>query len=328
MVRRIDAYSHVQTEEILDRLDTVHNNIEIDNFRNAPRLFRREERIDHLDKYSIDKQIISQAVPIWYDADPAKVFDVVKFANDEIRRVADEYPDRFVPIGTLPFLEEKYIDEVNRCVKDLDMVGVQILSHINGAHLDSQRFRPFWETVNELEVPVWIHPQLYQWHDFETRDTWIYKMLGWPFDTSVAVVRLVLNGVLDQFKNVKLITHHLGGVIPYLEERMLSWVQTRSEDPEMHTDVDLAELSEPVESYFERVYGDLAISCRGKKQTLRCGYEFFGEDNTLFGVDYPFGPQEGEYWMDQTISVLEDMDFSRSQKEKIYHKNIEELLNI
>lgn len=325
----IDANSHVVSEAVLDELEKVHPNAELDSLRNAPRMLAVDERVEYLDRHGIDRQVINLVTgPMWYGADPEEAIDAVRLANDEIRRITDEYPDRFIPVGTVPFLTGEYVEETRRCVKELGFYGVQTLSNISGRLLDDDEFEPFFETMNDLDVPLWIHPQLHDWHDFDDGSTWIYKMLGWPFDTSVAIARLIFSGVLDRHENVEIVSHHLGGTLPYLVGRVRSWYRTRREEPELYNNPVMANLSEPLDAYFDRIYGDTAVSSQGEAYPLRCGYEFFGADNVVYSADYPFGPDEGEYWAGEIIPLVDELDIPESHKRKIYSENIERLLDL
>jgi len=325
----IDACSHILSEAVLDELEQHHSTVELSSLRNAPRLFDVDGRIDYLDRHGIDRQVINLAAPnMWHGADPEDCLSATRLANDEIRRIADEHPDRFIPVGTVPFLTGEYVDEVTRMVEDLDLHGVQIFSNINGKMLDAEEFEPFWAAVDDANVPVWIHPQLHDWHDYDESETWIYKMMGWPFDTSIALARLVFSGLMDRYENLEIISHHLGGAFPYWVGRIRSWYQTRQEEPELYTNPALADLSEPLDSYFDRIYGDTAVSSQGETYPLRCGYEFFGADNVLYGADYPFGPNKGEYWAETIIPAVDELDIPTDHKQQIYSENIKRLLDI
>ena len=325
----IDSASHILTQDVLDELDEIHPSAELDSLRNAPRMFAVDERVEYLDRHGIDRQVINLAAPmIWRGLDPEDALAATRLANDEIRRVADEHPDRFIPVGTLPFLSGEYAEEARRCVEELDLHGVQTFSNINGRMLDDEAFEDFYATVNDLSVPIWIHPQVYDWHDYDDPYTWIYKMLGWPFDTSVAVARLVFCGVMDRHENLEIITHHLGGTLPYLVGRVRSWYQTRQEEPELYMNPAMADLSEPLNTYFERIYGDTAVSSQGETYPLRCGYEFFGPDNVLYSADYPFGPDKGEYWAEQIVSVIDKLDVPEDHKRRIYSENLKRILDL
>jgi aminocarboxymuconate-semialdehyde decarboxylase len=328
MRNRIDAYSHVFTREVEEAfldLDPSHG-------KHKPNLLYHEnvdERIDHLDRIGVDKQVITMTGQrIWPNVDPADGIEATRLANDEVRRYADTDPDRFVPVGTVPFLTGEYIDEFERCVNDLDLAGIQIFTNANGKPLDHDDFDAFYAAVDDADVPIWIHPLDSEWYpDLDADDYWLYAMMGWPFDTGLAIGRLVFSGVLDRFENLEIVTHHLGGVLPYLEERMRSWVETRQEYGDAYTGAEsIQALSEPIDAYFDRVYADTAVSSRGLTHTLASGLEFFGEDNILFGADVPYGPGGGTKWLETTIPTIEEWDVPERTKRKIFSENVESLL--
>jgi len=182
--------------------------------------------------------------------------------------------------------------------------------------------------MDDLGVPVWIHPALPASLPIDEGWAWIQKMLAWPHDTSVAVARLLFSGVLERHRNVEIVTHHLGGTLPYLVGRLRSWYRTRREEPQLYANPTMADLSEPLEFYLERVYGDTAVSSVGESYPLQCGLEFFGVDNVLFGYDYPFGPDRGEYWAGTIQEAIDDLDVSEAEREKIYAGNLEQLLGL
>jgi len=325
----IDSASHILSHDVLDKLEESHSSIELTSLRNAPRLFAVDDRISYLDRHGIDKQIINLAGPnMWHGVDPDDAIEATRLANNEIRRIADEYPDRFVPVGTVPFLTGEYVDEARRCVEELGFHGIQIFSNINGRMLDNEAFEPFYETVDDVDVPLWIHPQLHDWHDYDQGSTWLYKMMGWPFDTSIALARLIFSGVLDRHENIEVVSHHLGGALPYWVGRVRSWYQTRREEPELYSNPEIYDLAEPLDAYFDRIYGDTAVSSQGEKYPLRCGYEFFGEDNVVYSADYPFGPDKGEYWAETIIPLIDELDIPEAHKEMIYSGNIKRLLDL
>lgn len=325
----IDAYSHVTSERTLDALEAVHPSAELDSLRTAPRMVAVDERVEHLDRHGVDRQVVSQ-VPsaMWGGVDPGELVEPTRVANDEIRRIADEHPDRFVPIGHVPSLAGEYVEEARRCVEELDLHGLQVFSNVEGQALADPAFEEFWATVDHLGVPVWIHPALPHGVDIDEGWAWIYKMLAWPHDTSVAVARLLFSGVLERHRNVEIVTHHLGGTLPYLVGRLNSWYRTRREEPELYANPTMADLSEPLEFYLERVYGDTAVSSVGESYPLRCGLEFFGVDNVLFGYDYPFGPDRGEYWPGTILAAVDDLDVSEAEREQIYAGNAKRLLGL
>ncbi len=324
MVNRFDAFSHVLPAAVVDRLAEVHPTEELRTFGASRQLTDIGKRLRDMETYGVDRQIINIAAPhLWHGVDPDAALDVVRFANDEIRRIADEHPDHFVPVGTLPFLTDDYLDEFDRCVDELGMPGVQIFTNVSGRPLDDPAFRPFFERADAAGAPIWLHPQLIESYDWI--DDYIdHKMLGWPFDTTLAASRLIFGGVLDDCPDLRVVLHHAGGMLPMVDERIESFAQTRRED-EMYVE-DTGSTERPIPAYFEQFYADTAVSPRRSDHAVRAGLALFGPERTLFGADYPFGPEEGRFWLEHTVDVIDAMDLDDATREAIYADNVERLI--
>jgi uncharacterized protein len=144
---------------------------------------------------------------------------------------------------------------------------------------------------------------------------------GWPYETSVAMSRLVLSGIFDRHPKLKVITHHLGGMIPYFDKRIengmaLLGTRTQTED---YSGI-LASLKRPVMEYFHMFYADTALL--GASNGLPCGLDFFGVDNVVFASDAPFGP------IADTRDGVVRLSLQKTQLEAICHRNAEKLINM
>jgi len=241
---------------------------------------------------------------------PADAVKLAKTANDELADLVAKYPDKFVAaVACLPMNDvDASLKEAERAIKQLGLKGVQIYSRIRGETLDKPKFKPLYELMARLNLPIWIHPTT----DAEL-DTG--GILGWPFETATAMYRLVLSGVFNDFPDIKFITHHAGSMIPFFEKR-LRWLLYPSRVPEG--------IKDPIE-HFRKFYNDTAIY--GSTPGLMCAYAFFGADRLLFGTDAPLsGPKYG--LTQETIESIEQMTISDEEKEKIFHKNAREMLSM
>lgn len=327
-MERIDVYSHVMPTAVFEEYKRIQPGADPPPLVDDPILRDDgiDQRLELLDAYDVGTQVISLTLPrVSDETEPGDVLELTRLANDEVRRIADDHPDRFVPIATVPFLEAEYVDEVERCLDDLDMAGLQVDSNVNGRMLDEEAFYPVYERVNDADVPLWIHPTMTDWHDYDERESFLYRMIAWPFDTSMAVLRLIYKGVLDEFENLELVAHHLGGVLPYLEERMRNWTGGRVDHPERYPPDALPWFEGDLDDYLARVYGDTAVFSTGLTHALRSGYEFFGPDNVIFGFDFPYAREEE---LANTIAAIDAMDVPTADKEKIYAGNAERLLGL
>ncbi|MFP9191219.1 amidohydrolase family protein [Natrialbaceae archaeon A-CW1-1] len=325
MVERIDGYAHIMPQSFLKAMGDVQSGQELRTLENAPHLWDVQKRLSDLDQFGIDKQVIMLArPPIWQQVNPEVGRQLVKRANNEVWRITADNPDRFIPVATLPFGGEQSVAEFDRCITDLGMAGVQIYPNIDGKPIESDIYDPIFKRANDLNVPIWIHPQLHDWYD------WIdeymeHKMLGWPFDTSVTLSRMIFTGVFDTYPDLNIVAHHMGGMIPFFGERIISFYETRKQYPEIYPDTDLSHLSRPIESYFDQIYVDTAISA--SSVAFRCGLDFFGSENMVFGVDYPFGPNAGRQWTANTTDLIDKLDLDQQAEQNIYSENLKKLLN-
>jgi aminocarboxymuconate-semialdehyde decarboxylase len=155
----------------------------------------------------------------------------------------------------------------------------------------------------------------------------IWWTLGWPYETSVAMAHMVFGGLFDRHPGFKLITHHMGGMIPYFEGRVgPGWDQlgTRTSDEDYRPLIAgmKAKGKRPVD-YFRLFYADTALF--GALEATKCGLAFFGPHRTLFASDAPFDPEGGGQYIRDTIRIIERLDLSPAQREAVYEGNLRRL---
>jgi len=177
----------------------------------------------------------------------------------------------------------------------------------------------------ELDLPVWLHPaRTADMTDYVTEKKSRFEMwwcFGWPYDTSVAMTRLVFSGLFDRHPGIKIITHHLGGMIPYFDGRVgagLDVLGARTSD-EDYSQV-LPALKRPHLDYFHDFYGDTALF--GGRHGLACGLDFFGADHVVFATDTPLGP------IRPTIDAVDRLGLAPAERDKILAGNAARLLKM
>ncbi|MBP2249839.1 aminocarboxymuconate-semialdehyde decarboxylase [Halarchaeum solikamskense] len=319
----IDGYTHVLTEEFFD---TITEEFGFQGLDGRPDfLWDIEQRKVDMADYGVDKQIITLALPTMFQGmEHDLALEITKLANDEIRRLADEH-EEFIPVGTIPKVSEAFMAEFDRCVEDLGMVGVQMFSNIDGRPLDDPAFRPLFERAAATDTPLWMHPQLWKWYDWAS-EYMEHRLFGWPFDTTLALSRLVFGGVMEEFPDLELVSHHGGGMVPFYGERIAMFYRQRQNYPENYAGFheNAAELSKPAEAYFERFYADTAVS--GSAPAIDCASSFFGSGNVLFGTDYPFSPERGRETVELTIEAVENTHLDEAAREDVYAGNLRDLI--
>ena len=183
-----------------------------------------------------------------------------------------------------------------------------MFTSIAGRPLDDAAYRPVFAEMAKLDLPIWLHPgRTAAMTDYAGEAKSRYEMwwcFGWPYDTSVAMSRLVFSGLFDRHPAIKIVTHHCGGMIPYFDGRVgagLDVLGSRTSD-EDYSKV-LSSLKRPHLDYFRDFYADTAMF--GGQYGIACGLEFFGPDKVVFATDTPLGP------IKPTIEVIDRLGLER-----------------
>jgi predicted TIM-barrel fold metal-dependent hydrolase len=335
-VRKVDVFNHIYPTAYFDRMLAVAPHFKDigKRMRNVPMLVDLDERFRVMDRFDDYQQVLSIATPpIEVFAKAADAIELAKLANDGMAELVGRYPDRFPAfVASLPLNDpDAALAELHRSIGELGARGVQIFSNINGRPLDEPDFLPLFDAMATYDLPLWLHP--YRGPDVsdyasEPRSKFeIWWALGWPYETSVAMARLVFAGLFDRHPGLKIITHHMGAMAPYFEGRLgPGWdqlgVRTSDEDyPAL-----LRRLHKRPLDYFRMFYADTAVF--GAYDATVCGLKFFGADRVLFASDAPFDPERGPMFIRETIAILDRLPMSDDERERIYWRNATHLLKL
>ncbi len=322
----IDAYAHVFPDPLIDALLAVRPSPELLGLRQqSPYLRDAERRLAYLDRVGIDRQVLVLArPPVWLGLPRTSVHRLTRIANDSIAGFCAAHPDRFIGVGVLPVVDEVMIQELERLRTELGLKGVLIFSNVEGQPVDDPSMWPLYARCEAVGLPIWIHPQHAPLHDWIRRDL-LDRMVAWPFDTTLAMLRLVLGGVFDRHPGLKVVTHHMGGMVPYYASRIEAFADDMVEE---YGRLGMAEPSRrgrgPVLAHLRRFYNDSVSN--GSPAALRCALDFFGPGHILFGTDFPFGPDHGERWPVDELEVIRAADLPTADRERILAGNAVELL--
>ena len=220
----IDAYTHLAPRSFLAKMDDMSPALRgiTSRLKSVKDLYDLDVRFRAMDAVEDYRQIISLPTPSLEECTTAEVGrDLARIANDELAELCAKHPSRFAGFVAGISLNDvaTALDEIDRAIRQLGAVGVQTYTNINGHPLDEARFQPFFAAMAEQDRPIWLHPtRTAAVRDYESEAKSRYEMwwcFGWPYDTSVAMARLVFSGLFDRHPDLKIITHHLGGMIPY-----------------------------------------------------------------------------------------------------------------
>jgi len=332
---KIDIFNHIQPAAYYRQVQSLAGAGEGIGKRvgGNMRLHDLDHRFRIMDEFGDYRQILT--IPGPQPAvltGPEKAAELARIGNDSLAELVERHPDRFAGFAaTMPMNNpDAAVAEAHRAIGELGACGIEVFTNVKGTPLDGPEYLPLWDAMAAHDLPIWLHPtRTAGLPDYASEKKSRYELwfvLGFPYETTAAMARLVFSGLLDRHPGLKIITHHLGGMAPYFEGRIgPGWeaLGTRTSD-EDYTGV-LAGLKRPHAEYFKMFYADTALF--GARAATVCGLDYFGADHVLFASDYPFDPVAGQYIRD-TIAIIDGLDISETDRAKIYHGNAQRLLKL
>jgi predicted TIM-barrel fold metal-dependent hydrolase len=331
---KIDVFPHILPRRYFDRMLAVApaGMALQKRMSGIPVLIDVDLRLRIMDRYESYVQVLTLAnPPIEIVGGPAVSPDLARLANDEMAALVERHPDRFPAfVASLPMNNpEAALREIDRAIDTLGATGVQMFSNVAGRPLDLPEYRPLFARMAERDLPIWLHPArpaTVADYAGETRSKYdLWWAFGWPYETSVAMGRLVFAGLFDRHPDLKIITHHMGAMIPFCAGRVgggLDQLGTRSDDAD--DAAALGRLARRPVDYFRLFYGDTALF--GAWHAMESGLAFFGAERILFGTDMPFDPEKGPGFIRDTIAAMEKMRATDAERAAIYEGNARRLL--
>ena len=235
-------------------------------------------RLQAMAEAKVDFMVLSNIGSVQGVLDATPAMNLAKEANNYLAAAVQKHPDKFAGFATVPLQDPAAgADELERAVKQLGMKGVLILGHTNGQYLDDERFNPFWERAQALDVPVYLHgadavimPVTYAGHP-----EMIGATFSWTPETSGHTLRMIFGGVFKRYPKARLLLGHMGEALPFMLWRLDETVRLFHPDDPMPAEV---------------IRKNVAITSSGvfSDEPLECSLKAMGEDSVMFSVDYPF----------------------------------------
>lgn len=334
---KIDAFSHILPRRYFDEMQRfVKDPGSLKRWLELDALHDVEARLKMMEEFGPEyQQILTlSSPPIELLAPPDASPGLARLANESMRELCDRCPDRFPAfVASLPMnAPEAAVAEIDHAVDVLGARGVQIFTNVSGEPLDAPRFAPIFQRISERGLGVWMHPtRSAATPDYRVETTSKFEIwwaFGWPYETSAAMARMVFSGMFDRYPGMRVVTHHMGAMIPSMEGRIrLGWADqfgSRTDDPEYASLVSRLE-REPID-YFRDFYADTALS--GSAIGTRAGLDFFGPERVVFASDCPFDPEGGPMYIREMIKVIDELDVSDEVRQRIYEDNVRDLLAV
>lgn len=274
--------------------------------------YKEDVRIKEMDETDVTIQVLS-TIPVLFNywARPADGYETSRFLNDHIAATVNKNPKRFIGLGTVPLQDvDLAIKELERCVAELKLPGLEIGSNINGENLSDKKFFPFYEVAEKLGCSLFIHP----WEmmgEKQMEKYWLPWLVGMPAETARAICSLIFGGVFEQFPKLRVAFAHGGGSFPFTIGRIEHGFNVRP---------DLAAVDNAVNprDYIGKFWVDSLVH---DKKAFKYLLDVIGDDKVCLGSDYPFPLGEHE-----PGKLIEKMGLGKKAEKKLLYKNAKEWL--
>ena len=274
--------------------------------------FDENIRMKEMDDTAVDMQVLS-TIPVLFNywAKAQDGLDTSRFFNDHIAETVDRRPDRFIGIGTAPMQEvDLAIREMERCVKELKMPGLEIGTNINGENLSEKKFLPFFEAAERLGCALFVHP----WDmmgEAQMQRYWLPWLVGMPAETSRAICSMIFGGVFTRFPKLRVAFAHGGGSFPFTIGRIEHGFDVRPDLVAIDND-------QSPRAYIGKFWVDSLVHDKNAMDFL---IKTMGEDHICLGSDYPF--PLGEH---APGKLIESMKLDAGTAAKLLYRNAESWL--
>jgi aminocarboxymuconate-semialdehyde decarboxylase len=243
----------------------------------VPPMFDYDLRLSTMDEVGVDVGIVSLTCPNCYWGGEEVSLQAARIMNDDMAAARTAHPDRLRWFASLPWqYADRSLAELERAV-NAGASGVMVLANVDGRSLTEAAFEPIWRAIDARSLPVLVHPTAPP--GVAAMDMTRFQLtasLGFTFDTSLAVARMIYDGFFDRHSKLKIIAAHGGGALPYLVSRM---DQCYDNIPACREKIAVR----PSE-YLPRIFADAVVF---SPDVLALCVKIFGADNVLYGSDYP-----------------------------------------
>ncbi len=326
-VRKFDLHTHYYPPIYFDKIRDLPSEFSFDKspsgqtiikYRGArffgvtPPMTDVTKRLEDMDRVGIDVEVVSLSTPNVFFTGAQHQPEIARMTNDAYAELIAKHPSRFKGFASIPMdAPDAALNELHRAIGELKLNGVILLSNIGGKPLTSPEYRPFFAEANRMKLCILLHPMLPANTD-PFREYVLGPIVGFMFDTTLAVARMCFDGMLREFPDIRWIVAHLGGAVPYLMERMDNGWRDFTECRE--------KIDELPSVYLKRLYYD---TVNFNPHMLMLARNMHGADHMVMGSDYPHLLGS----IDRAVSSIEGLDIPDDEKRRIFEGTALSILN-
>ncbi|MAI78295.1 MAG: amidohydrolase [Deltaproteobacteria bacterium] len=273
-----------------------------------------EQRLSNMDKAGIAISVLSQTAPgIQGVASSHEATELAKSANDALFAATQAQPNRFKGFAAVNLQNvEAACNELQRCIEELGFVGLLINGSTEGQYLDDPAVDPLWTLLENLDVPLYLHPGIPTNQPSSMIEELDGATWGWSFDTATHALRLIVKGVFERHPQAHVILGHMGENLPFYLWRLNSRYATTRYRNSIPTT--------PAEVFRQHFFITTSGVC--DDSALQCSIDSIGAERIMFSTDYPYEEiEEAGRWLDQA-------PIDSTQKKQIARSNAEQLLKL
>ncbi len=274
--------------------------------------FDLDDQLAHMDGLGHEVDVVCSIGPLsvhFSDVEPEQGRDDAIFWNEEMAAAQRKYPGRVWASAAVPLVDTRIALEVlDDAVGRLGLMGANLPGSVGtDQRIDAERLEPFYDRVEELGIPLFLHPTDAVFQDMlDGYDGALHLSLGRVVEVSVAAARLVLSGVMERHPDLKIVISHTGGALPYQSGRM---------DKNGHA----AKLPRPPSEYIRRMYSDTVSP---HMAGIKFAIEYYGADHVMYGSDYPcWSPADA-------LRLFGEIGLAQDDQQKILYGNARRILNL
>lgn len=331
----IDVFNHFMPRPYLDRLQKIApDHVAAKAFPRLDTLVDVDARLRLLEEFDGLRQVLSLAnPPLELLGPPGVSIELARIANDSLADICHRHPDAFPTfIAALPMNDvDATLREIDRAIDELGARGIQVFTNVAGRPLSAPEFRPIFRQMAGKKLPIWVHPM--RGPDFadyaaeEASKDEVWFSFGWPYETTACMTRLIYSGLFDELPDLRIISHHMGGMIPYFPAKIkLGFRQIFFGTVDSNPVAAERGLERPPLDYYKMLYADTALG--GEEAPTRCGHAFFGTSKCLFATDAPFDPERGRALIRDTIRAVRALGLPKDETDAILAGNACALLGL